>query len=104
MPKYVYLKLPVGVNPPNQTYVKDGEPRTTRGGTFQLYRKQVQVVNKAAFDDLSYLFGNMGVNTPAIGIGALDDETGNLEQLFGNLTMSGGKRKSRRTRRHKRRN
>jgi hypothetical protein len=105
MPKYTYLRLPVGVAPP-VGYDKVNEPVTTRSGTFQVYRKQVQIVNKKVFDELSELFGSMGMNEQNVqqaGIAvAVIDENEQLTNLFGNMSMNGGRRKSRRTRKNKR--
>lgn len=107
MPKYVYMRLPhplpVGTVIPNG-YVAEGTPRTVRNaGTFMMYKKEVIVVNKDVMDELAGLFGNIQVTSDqqdgvAVAI-ANEDE---LQQLFGNLTM-GGKRKSRKMRRYKRR-
>jgi hypothetical protein len=96
MAKVIVLKLPKGSPAPaGYTYV-----RSTR--TLDFYNKTVQTVTKSDMDDLSALFGSMGVvgNTPiapasgpAVAI-VEDSEVDSLMRSFGGLGVGGRRRKA----------
>ena len=96
MAKVIVLKVPNGAPAPaGYTYV-----RSTRTG--DIYHKTVQTVTKSDMDDLSALFGSMGVvgNTPIAAAGrpavaiVEDSEVNALMSAFGGLGMGGRRRKS----------
>ncbi len=96
MAKVIVLKVPTGSPAPaGYTYV-----RTTRTG--DIYHKPVQTVTRSDMDDLSALFGSMGVvgNTPiapaarpAVAI-VEDTEVAALMNAFGGLGVGGRRRKA----------